>query len=250
MGNVALILYGRGGTLGNFEVFAKSLAKKLRTSGKRVVMQNVERRTLFFDFLVNPPFKHVDLIGELHVFAHSIGAGLFLAYGDPEIAERRRAAVETATAKKLRLTFDEVVKIEDGAILTDDFLRDPYMFMSDKIRENFAPSATVKLWGCNTGVANWVYKDNGSADPSNTSAPYYWRALNEKNTPKPKFAQALAWYLKRLVHGASSGSHIEVVHRGAWISSDAYRAAVGEWPAGSLVHRLQPDRGNYDAYKP
>jgi hypothetical protein len=143
-----------------------------------------------------------------------------------------------------------VIKLEEGAVLTDDRVRDPYMFMFDKIRENFAPSATATLWGCNTGIEHWTYSDNGTADPRNTDAPYYWRALNEKNTPKPKFAQAFAMYLKRVVYGASSGSHIEVLHRGAWVSSDKYKVAVGEWPAGSLVHRLQPDRGNYHAYKP
>lgn len=250
MTGIAAILYGRGGSLGNFEIFAKSLATQLTAAKKHVVIESVERRTRFFDFLVSPPFIHVDKIAELHVFAHSIGGGLFLAYGDPAIQTLRDRALDEATRKKVRLYFDQVVNLEEGAVLTDDLLRDPYASYVGKIRDNLLPNATVKLWGCNSGISKWVYTDNGTADPADTRVAYYWRALNERNSPKPSVAQALAWYFKRTVYGASSGSHIEVLHRGHWVTSAQYKAGLGEWPSGVLVHRLNPDRGNYHAYRP
>lgn len=119
-----------------------------------------------------------------------------------------------------------------------------------KLRENFEPTAFLKVWGCNSGIRNWVYSDNGVTDPSETRVPYYWRALNERNVPKRAVAQALAWYFKRTVYGASSGAHIEVLHHGHWVSSARYKAGAGQWPSGSLVHRLHPDRGEYHAYRP
>jgi hypothetical protein len=250
MAGVAVILFGRGGSLGNFEIFAKSLATQLESARKRVVIERVERRVRFFDFLVSPPFLHVDKIAELHIFAHSIGGGLFLAYGDPAIQANRDRAIEEAASKKRRLHFEEVVNLEVGAVLTDDLLREPYASSFEKIRDNFLPKATIKLWGCNSGIAKWVYSDNGTSDPAEDRVAYYWRALNERNSPKPSVAQAFAWYFKRTVYGASSGSHVEVLHRGAWVTSAKYKAALGEWPSGVLVHRLNPDRGSYHAYHP
>jgi hypothetical protein len=38
--------------------------------------------------------------------------------------------------------------------------------------------------------------------------------------------------------------------RGHWTNSAQYKAAVGQWPSGSMVHRLHPDRGEYHAYHP
>ena len=60
---------------------------------------------------------------------------------------------------------------------------------------------------------------DGVVDPADSRVPYYWRALNERNTPKPSIAQALAWYFKRTVYGANAGAHIEVLHHGHWVSS-------------------------------
>lgn len=84
---VSVVLYGRGGTLGNFEVFARDLATTLRAAGKQVVVQNTERCSTFFNFLASPLFLHTARIAELHIFSHSIGAGLFLGYGDAALDE-------------------------------------------------------------------------------------------------------------------------------------------------------------------
>lgn len=250
MTGMALILYGRGGDLGKFEIFARSLGTQLHTAGKKFVRQSIERRTAFFDYLHAPPFAATEKIAELHVFAHSIGGGLFLAYGDPSVAAGRIATFEAAQRAKRRVTYDEVVAAEAGSVLTDDLVRAPFDAMRTRIAANFAPTATIKLWGCNSAIKNWVYSDNGTSDPTDTRAPYYWRALNERNVPKPSVAQALATYLQRTVYGASSGSHIEVLHNGHWVTSAQYKAALGQWPSGVLVHRLSPDRGKYDAYTP
>lgn len=95
-----------------------------------------------------------------------------------------------------------------------------------------------------------MYSDDGVTNPADGSVAYYWRALNERNVPKPSIAQALAWYFKRDVYGASSGSHIEVLHHGDWCCSAEYKAAKGVWPPPALRHRLHPDRGDYHVYHP
>ncbi len=80
----ALIVYGRGDTLGNFEIFSRDLAGRLATGRAaspsatfprdQIVQVNIERRARFFDYLKDPPFKSRMKIKELHVFSHSIGA--------------------------------------------------------------------------------------------------------------------------------------------------------------------------------
>lgn len=247
---VHVIFFGRGGTLGNFEVFAQSLATQLRAEGKQVEVNRAERRSDFFRYLEAPPFLHTGKIAALHVFTHSIGAGLYLGYGDPILDERRKLALQRVRTAGLRLYFPEVLNLEEGAILTDHLLAEPYASMFHKLRERFAPKAFIKLWGCNSGVKGWVYSDNGVSDPMDASVPYYWRALNERNVPKPSIAQALAWYFKVPVHGASSGSHVEVRHHGDWLTSANYKASTGAWPPPALTHRLHPDRGEYHVYHP
>jgi hypothetical protein len=145
-----------------------------------------------------------------------------------------------------------VLATEVGTVFTDDFLRPQYARIRDQIRRHCEPSVTVKLWGCNSGIPAWVYSDGETmvTDPRDRSQPYYWRALNERNVPKPAVAQAVADYFGCVCYGASSGSHIEVRNRGRWVSSGSYRAHVGHWPSGSLRHRLSPDRGGYNAYSP
>jgi len=149
------------------------------------------------------------------------------------------------------MTYQEVVDAEVGAILSDDFIRNPYSRMQSAVRAHLAPDAFIKLWGCNSGVTHWVYSDGDNVtNPSDTSVPYYWRALNERNVPKPAVAQAFADYFGRVCYGARSGSHIEVFSHGHWESTTRYRADTGHWPSGAMIHRLQPDRGNYQAYHP
>lgn len=248
--SVALIFYGRGGDLGNFEVFATSLGAQLGRAGQKVKILRIERRDEFFGQLLSPPVAPGEEISALHVFAHSIGGGLFLAYGDTSLNDAREKAVAAATASRSRVSYLDLLNLEAGAVFSDDLLREPYLTYGPSIRRYLARKATVKIWGCNSGVTGWLYQDNGVVDPRNFTQPYYWRALNERNMPKPSIAQALATYLQRTVYGASSGSHIEVLHRGEWVTSSRYKATVGQWPSGALVHRLNPDRGKYDAYHP
>ena len=260
MVSCALIVYGRGDTLGNFQIFSRDLAGRLATgsaaapSGRfahnQIVQVNIERRAGFFDYLKDPPFKGRMKIKELHVFSHSIGAGLFLSYGDAAVGQLRAQAVGRAGMAGRRITYREALETEVGAILVDDFIRPPFLGMKTAIRANFEPGAFIKLWGCNSAIAGWTYSDNGVTDPADSSEAYYWRALNEQNVPKPSVAQSFADYFGLKTHGAAAGSHIEVLHRRNWISSARYRSDIGRWPSGALQHRLTPDRGNYDEYRP
>jgi hypothetical protein len=216
MGRVAVILYGYGSHLGNFGIFASSLAQTLRG-----------------------------------VFAHSIGGEIFIAYGDTAVNERRNEAFAPAHRANRRITYQEVLDAEVGAILSEDFFRSPYEQMGSAVRSHMAADAFVKLWGCNSGLTHWVYSDGlDITRPSDTSVGYYWRALNEQNVPKWAVAQAFAFYFGRVCYGATSGSHAEVLSRGHWESTARYRAETGQWPSGALIHRLQPDRGDYHAFYP
>lgn len=260
MVSCALVVYGRGDTLGNFEIFSRDLARRLAAgqaaspSGTfprdQIVQVNIERRQGFFDYLKDPPFRHRMKIKELHVFSHSIGAGLFLSYGDASVGQLRVQAVAGAALARRNITYREALDTEVGAILVDDFIRPPFQGMAAAIRTNFEPDAFIKLWGCNSAITGWVYSDNGVTDPADTRVPYYWRAFNEQNVPKPSIAQSFADYFGFKTYGASAGSHIEVLHRGAWVTSAQYRGDLGRWPSGALQHRLTPDRGNYDEYGP
>lgn len=240
----AAILYGRGGSLGNFKVFADTLKRRLaKTYGKQIVSKSVQRRLTFFSFFQSPGVGYQ--FKEVHIFSHSIGAGLFLAYGDRVMASRREAAYVKADAAGRNVTYAEVLAAELGTVFTDNLV--------GKKRgagaTHLTADAFVKIWGCNAGVPNWVYSDD---DP----AVFYWQALNTSNTPKPSIAQALANFFGRSVYGASSGSHIQVKHKhkgeksAKWVKSSKYKSRHGKWPSGSLPHRLHPDMGTYREYKP
>ena len=254
MARAAVIIYGNGHHLGRFEVFASSLAHTLRPSygHDRVLIQKIVRRDSFFSYLAGPPtLAPMDKIVEIHVFAHSIGGGLFIAYGDTEIDHRRDYTYHRAFEAHRRVTYQEALDAEIGAVLTDDFIRSPYQQMRAAVRRNLADKVTIKLWGCNAGVKKWLYSDgDGVTDPSNTDKPYYWRALNEQNVPKPAVAQAVADYFGHTCWGAGSGSHVEVLNHGHWESTARYRSNTGHWPSGAMIHRLHPDRGDYNAYFP
>jgi hypothetical protein len=261
MAEVAYILFGRGSDLGSFGVFARSLKHELR--GKfhnRVYDVSVERRNDFFDLLEHPSFSaSSDKIGELHVFSHAIGGGLFLGYHDAVLGQDRVTARLNAGARRLRLSYAEVLMNERGTVFTDVLIRPPFSHRRNGIRNNFAANATIKLWGCNSGVTGWVYSDtitdsSGSRDVvtawEGDIVDYYWRALNEQNMPKPSIAQAFADYFDRTTYGATSGSHIEVFDQGHWLKSSEYRRAHGRWPPPSRPHRLAPDVGSYRAHHP
>jgi len=190
MSECAVILYGRGGSLGNFEIFSRDIVRRLKdgTAAKPagsfdqslIFQENVERRQIFFNYLSDPPFKDRHKIKELHILSHSIGAGLFLAYQDPAAAQLRDDAIQKANKLLKRVDYDTAVATEVGAILVDDFIRAPFSGMKTKIRSRFAKDAFIKIWGCNAAIKGWVYSDNSVTDPNDTSVPYYWRALNEK----------------------------------------------------------------------
>ena len=142
---VALSFHGRGGDLGNFEVFAASLATQLKRAGRNAKVLRVERRDEFFDQLLSPPLAPGDEIDELHIFAHSIGGGLFLGYGDTSLNDRRNIALLRAKESARRLTYEEVLELEAGAVLTDDLTREPYLSYRPSIARYFAPKAMVKI---------------------------------------------------------------------------------------------------------
>jgi hypothetical protein len=185
------------------------------------------------------------LIKELHIFSHSIGAGMFLGYHDDSINDLRLPIYQNKDGSPRRARYEEVVATEVGSVLSDHLLIAPFVGSKSMVRNAFAKEAFIKIWGCNSGVANWVYWDGDEPD-----APYYWRALNEKNTPKPALAQAFANYFGRTTYGATSGAHIEVFHKGMWKTAVAYKKQTGRFAGEPQVLRLHPDKGNYIKFIP
>ncbi|MBM7116464.1 hypothetical protein [Archangium primigenium] len=238
-----VILYGRGAELGDFGVFAQHLAKSLETTfpRERMLVQSIERKKDFFDFFsktVKGKFK----IKQLHVFSHAYGAALSLGYHDPDIGRHRVAVAAEYDEKKNRIPMEKVLATEVGTIFTDDLLTQ-LLSVKQTVRNTFASKGTsIKLWGCNAGVANWVYSDS--------EGTYYWRALNTKNTPKPSIAQGIATFFNVETYGALSGSHVEVKVGGRWITSDVYKLKHGKYPPPSIQTRLHPDKGDYVKFKP
>ena len=154
----------------------------------------------------------------------------------------------------------EVLRTEQGGVLTDDLIRPPYSSYRDEIRKNFDKNAKIKIWGCNSGVSNWIYSDPTSetdhdaatGDPDAPALYYYWRSLNEINTPKPSIAQAFADYFNVTTYGAGSGSSIQILYKGKWMWADKKNLkAIGRRYVGEAdVLRLEPTGGVYYEYKP
>lgn len=228
-----LIFYGNGAELGDFGQFAESLKKeKLKTYPKEnIIIVSMQNKNLFFDYLSK--FNKFQ-IEELHVFSHAAGGGLYLGYHNQESATSRTIAYNQSVRRGTKITYEEVIEAEVGALFTDDYLTKKAL----KVKSNktlFSPTATIKFWGCNSGVSNWIYSD--------TPPTYYWSALNEKNTPKPSIAQATADFFQRETFGATSGSHIEFLVNGKW-------QIMKKQPKSHQGIRLHPDKGNYNSYKP
>ena len=249
----ALVIYGRGDELGNFKFFADDLrTTELSSYGKHIRIVNVERRDAFFQLLLKPSL----VIKELHIYSHSIGGGLYLGYGDEFLAGQRQATMNRH--KGGRTPYMEVLNTEQGAVLTDDLIRSPYADYRSRIRANFAPNAKIKIWGCNSGYTNWLYSDyisntshETTADPNAPALDYYWRALNEVNTPKPSIAQAFANYFRVRTYGAGSGSSIQVRYKGNWMSSTSFlKVTRHRFVTEADVLRLSPDVGDYNEYRP
>ena len=249
MEKIAVIVFGEGGELGSFKVFADSLEKELNPKYKKIIKKYVNRDYTFFN-LVKSIDHNNEQIAELHIFSHAIGAGLFIGYHDALIMANRYTVVNTAHSMGRNVTYNEVVSTEVGAIQTDDLMMGSIQSQKADLQKKFTPDAFIKIWGCNSGVDGWIYSDAGVVDPSDTSVVYYWRAFNEYNVPKPSIAGAFAIFFNRKVYGAKSGSHIEVMHNKKWIDSQEYKNKIGHWPSGNLPHRLIPDRGGYNEFAP
>lgn len=257
MPDIALLLYGNGADLGNFKFFADDTAAELIRLKKfpkaDIVIKKTLDRASFFAALQAVPAGQK--IKELHVYSHSIGAGLYVGYHEATASANRANAVAAFRGSTLKISYEQVLTAETGGILTDHLIQEPLKSQKGEFRAKFAAGATAKLWGCNAGVQNWVYTDSDSrgnlvSDQDAPAAYYYWRALNTRNTPKPSIAQALADYFGVTVYGAGSGSHIEVQHQGKWISSTQYKKVTGRFAGEPETLRLHPDAGNYNAIAP
>ncbi len=98
----------------------------------------------------NPPFTF--RLKEFHIYAHSIGGGLFLGYGDLGMQQARYTVADRA--RDGTATYLRVLKTEIGTIFTDDLIRSPYKDYRSTIRASLSNNAKIKIWGCNSGVAN------------------------------------------------------------------------------------------------
>lgn len=248
----SVVLYGNGAELGNFKFFADDLVNTelSRKFGKdNIVIERTVFRDDLFQALLDQPDGSVQ---ELHIFSHSIGAGLYPGYHDPTANAARNNVFNTAAASAVKIDYMSVLKAEIGAVLTDHLVVAPFNKDQAKMKAKFADGAIAKLWGCNAGVAHWVYSDpSGSAmisDPDASADYYYWRALNTQNVPKPSISQALADFWDISVYGAKSGAHIEVFYQKQWITSAQYKKETKHWPGSAQILRLKPDKGTYVEY--
>ncbi|MBK9081944.1 MAG: ankyrin repeat domain-containing protein [Rhizobiales bacterium] len=261
---IALILYGNGAELGNFKFFADDLStgligRKAFARTEITIKETLDRASVV-DAIDKTPAG--SLIKELHVFSHSIGGGLYVGYHEATAGMNRQAAAAAHPARSAKektgvITYEQALAAETGGVLSDHLMRPPLTTMRDRLRKKFATGATIKLWGCNSGVSGWVYSDavdpegrRYTADQNETATIYYWRALNTQNMPKPAIAQAIADYFNVPTYGAGSGSHIEVLHEGKWLTSTDYKKKTGRYAGEPQTLRLHPDAGDYNKFAP
>jgi len=230
-----LMLYGLGAELGNFEIFAKALKKNIQSTydPNNIKIVKTTTRLEFFDAILNSGLNEIK---ELHVFSHAFGAGLALGYHDQALNRDRGQLVNNNP----NYTYDDVITTEIGCLLTDHLI---VTLLSDKtaVQTMLQDLSFIKIWGCNSEVANWVYGGD------------YWEKLNDQNTPKPSIAKALAEYTNKKVWGAMSGSHIEYFIKGKWVSGYDYPKIYNrKYPKTNEYTdiRLHPDRGSYIEFLP
>jgi hypothetical protein len=256
--DIAVLLYGNGADLGNFRFFADDTATELIRLKKFdkstiVITQTMDRASFVAAIKAIPLGQRIK---ELHVYSHSIGAGLYVGYHEATAAAHRLAAMNLSSGSGTKITYDQVLNAETGGILTDHLIRDPMESDHAILKAKFAPGAMMKLWGCNSGVSGWLYSDRNTPTNSYVTAQdapadvYYWRALNTQNVPKPSIAQAFADFFGVTVYGAGSGSHIEVQHGGNWITSTKYKEVTGRYAGEPETLRLHPDAGDYNGFSP
>jgi hypothetical protein len=251
----AMLIYGRGDDLGDFKQFGDDLVTRgLRSKyGLGIQAFRADRRDAFFDALskAKAPIK------ELHIFSHSFGAVLVLGYHDEGLIDARDSMRDFYRGQ--RTPQQVVLNTEKGLLLVHDLFRAPYAGLRDGLRRKFASGAFIKIWGCNSGVANHVYTDpmerdrrqlvvdssGYTASPDyRVGAEFYWLALNGGRLPS--IAQAIATYFNVPVFGATSGSHIEMNARGHWLSASRIARPI----VARDDIRLHPDRGSYVEFKP
>jgi len=215
-----VILYGDGAA-GNFQAQANNLAAhdlSKRFRKEDIVVRQTLTRDSFFQALLSVPNGK---ILELDIFATSVGAGLCLGYRDPTAAQNRERLMNLSTASGTAAnvfdggagatSYGAVLTAETGSLLTDHLVAAPFNQNQADLRAKFAPGAKARLYGCNGGVAGWVYSDQPSqiGGRSGVGEPYYWRALNTRNTPKPSIAKALADFFGIPVTATASLAPVE-----------------------------------------
>lgn len=235
----AVIIYGRGGDLGDFKIFAEYLKKDLTAVyGDNIVIANITRKKEFLSFLSLTKFRFK--IKELHIFSHAFGTGLALGYKDPSISRERELFVKNDLnnyyeTNKFDGLYKKIIELEKGILFIDDLL-EASPAIADAVRKIFAPlEAFTKIWGCNSAVEEWIYDYNDT----------YWGALNYKLNPKPSIAKSFAAFSKVRTFGAVSPSHIEVKVNGKWMTSQDYKNIHHQWPSSAFRHRLEPDSGGF-----
>jgi len=219
----------------------------------KVTVTNITTDDGFANYLIDWPGN--EPIDELHIFSHSVGAALSLGYGDGAIGRLRSKMKVDSVNRKLRTSYEEVLRIESGIIFTDDLLSPPFSNNQQTLQNKLARTGFIKLWGCMSAIEKWQYSDEDEDEQlhyEDTQEPdgYYWRALNTRNTPKPALAQAFATFFNVRVYGASHGAHVEVFFQHKWITSQVYKNQFGKYPPGTMPHRLHPDKGTYSEFTP
>lgn len=132
--------------------YSKTVCIKSCKKYTKIVLKYVNRDSTFFN-VINSVNKN-DKIEELHVFSHSISAGLFLGYKDPAIAARRKAIWLVADKAKRKVAYLEAVRTEVGAVQTNGFYIGAITARKAKLQSKFGASAFIKIWGCNSGIEN------------------------------------------------------------------------------------------------
>jgi hypothetical protein len=237
----AVIVYGHGADLGDFGIFAERMKTELsKTYGKNINLCHCIDKFKFMEFFASTDFGFT--VSEVHIFCHAFGAGLALGYHVQAFDSARQQTFNQLQKMDPDKRFGFLLKNETGILFTDDLLTPGFISKRPDIGKKFSPNATMKIWGCNSGVTDWIYSDNPGY--------LYWGILNSENVPKPSIAKAMAEFFNLKTYGAKSGSHVEVLENGAWVNTDEYKRKHGKYPSGSVPHRLEPDLGGYYSFHP